>query len=276
MSHLAYSLVSVRSDGREPFYVRDTDEILDAAERRSAITSQSIGVYELGVLLDAVPADAPEEDYEHAIVEDNVLGLETATSREWRFKTLRRLYLLDPQTVLFRALRDLWGTDIEARPLLAGLCAMTQDTVFRATAELTCSLNIGDEVAATDFMAPIEERFPGAYQQNTIKTIAKKAYASWEQTGHLGEAEGGTRVRTRASCRPANVAYGLLLGHLEGHRGEALFETVWARVLDRPRSHLEDQAFAASQRGMLEYRHAGGVIEVGFRELLRPMEGQLL
>lgn len=256
--------------------MRGTEEIVAGDDRRSAITSQSIGVRELGVLLDAVPADAPEEEYERAIVEDNVLGLETATSREWRFKTLRRLYLLNPGTILFRALRDLWGTDSEARPVLAGLCAMTQDTVFRATAELISRLNVGDEVAATDFIAPIEEQFPGAYQQITIETIAKKAYASWEQTGHLGEAEGGTRVRTRATCRPADVAYGLLLGHLEGHRGEALFGTVWARVLDQPRSHLEDQAFAASQRGMIEYRHAGGVIEVSFRELLRPMEGQLL
>jgi hypothetical protein len=25
---------------------------------------------------------------------------------------------------------------------------------------------------------------------------------------------------------------------------------------------------------MLELRHAGGVVEVGFRELLRPLEGQ--
>lgn len=252
------------------------DEIVPGDERRSAITSQSIGVHELELLLDAVAPEAPVDEYEHAIVEDNVLGLETATSREWRFKTLRRLYLLNPEAILFRALRDLWATDIEARPLLAGLCAMTQDTVLRATADLISRLNVGDEVVAPDFIVPIEEQFPGAYQQNTIETVAKKAYASWEQTGHLGEAQGGTRVRSRATCRPADVAYGLLLGHLDGHRGDALFDTVWARVLDQPRSHLEDQAFAASQRGMIEYRHAGGVIEVGFRELLRPMEGQLL
>jgi len=46
-------------------------------------------------------------------------------------------------------------------------------------------------------------------------------------------------------------------------------------VLDRPKSHLFDLAFGASQRGLLEFRHAGGVIDVKFHELLRPFEGEL-
>jgi hypothetical protein len=64
----------------------------------------------------------------------------------------------------------------------------------------------------------------------------------------------------------------LLLGHLQGVRGQALFETPWATVLDQPTSQLFDLAGTASQQGMLELRHAGGVTEVGFRELLRPFE----
>jgi hypothetical protein len=35
-----------------------------------------------------------------------------------------------------------------------------------------------------------------------------------------------------------------------------------------------DLAFGASQRGLLELRSAGGVVDVGFRELLRPIEGE--
>lgn len=255
--------------------LRGAEEILDADVRRSAITSRSIGVRELELLLGSTEPDAQQADYEDAVVQQNVLGLKTAAAREWRFKTFRRLYQLTPQSVLFRALRDLWDFDPAARPLLACLCAMTRDTVFRATAKLTCQLSISDKVSATDFIAPIEDQFPSTYNEKTIRTIAQKAYASWRQTGHLGEAEDGARMRTRAFCRPADVTYALLLGHLQGHRGEALFETVWARVLDHPRSHLHEQAFAASQGGMLEYRHGGGVIEVGFRELLRPIEGQL-
>jgi hypothetical protein len=251
------------------------DEIVADEVRQGAITSQSIGVPELEIVMGSAPLGTTQNEYEQAIVDDNVLGLKTTTSREWRFQTLRRLYLLSHNSVLFRALSDLWVSDPEAHPLLAGLCAMSRDTIFRSTASFVTELGIGDEVKHPDFVAPIEERFPGAYQESTIATIAKKAYASWAQTGHLGEAARGKRIRTRATCKPENVAFALMLGHLQGLRGEALFDTVWARVLDHPRSHLYDLAFAASQRGMLEFRSAGGVVEVGFRELLRPMEGEL-
>ena len=256
--------------------MRGAEEIVAAGIRQSAITSQSIGVPEFEIVMGAVPLGSSQAAYEAAIVDENVLGLRTTTSRQWRFKTLRRLYQLSQESMLFRALSDLWPGDPEARPLLACLCALSRDTVFRATADFVVSLGIGDEIHHSDFVAPIAAQFPDAYQNATIATIAKKAYASWGQTGHLGEAEGGNRIRIRAVCKPENVAYALMLGHLEGHRGEALFDTVWARVLDHPRSRLYDLAFAASQRGMLEFRSAGGVVEVGFRELLRPMEGELL
>lgn len=260
----------------EDLTVVGAEEIVPADVRQSAITSQSIGVHELSTLMRAVPLGSPVEAYEQAIVEDNILGLKTSTSREWRFKTLRRLYRLDRESVVFRALTDLWPTDLEAHPLLAGLCAMTLDTVFRSTATVIVSTGVGEDVTPDDFIAPIEEQFPGAYQQVTLETVASKAYSSWGQTGHLGQPGAGVRERTRATCKAADVAYALMLGHIEGHRGEALFETLWAQVLDRPRSQLYDLAFAASQQGMLEFRNAGGVVEVGFRELLRPVEGKLL
>jgi hypothetical protein len=256
------------------------DEIVPADVRKSAITSQSIGVAELADLLRAVAQAAPTQAYVDAVLEDNVLGVERATARENRLNTLQRLYQLRRESVLFRALRDLWPLGEAGQPLLAGLCAMTRDTVFRSTAELVAELGFGEEVTSEAFAAVIDAAFPGAYRENTLKTTATKAAASWEQTGHLTNVSAGKRARIRervpAACRPSNVAYALLLGHLQGHRGEALFETVWARVLDRPRSQLMDLAVAASQQGMVEFRSGGGVIEVGFAQLLRPMEGQLL
>ena len=59
-------------------------------------------------------------------------------------------------------------------------------------------------------------------------------------------------------------------------RGAALFDTIWTRALDHPRSHLTELAIVASQRSLIHFRHSGGVTDVGFTELLRPMEGQLL
>ena len=255
---------------------RGGEEIVPADVRQSAITSHSIGVTELSTLLDVVPSASDLSVYEHAIVRDNVLGLATGTGRDWRFQTLRRLYLLRPDSVLFRALRDLWPLEPDGRPLLAALCAMATDTVFRATSPVITGTTPGDEVTTSLLAEQVEQVFPGAYAASTMRNIAGNAYASWQQSGHLEPAVKGAKPRRRATCTASDVAYALMLGHIEGHRGEALFETPWAQVLDHPRSHLYDLAFAASQQGMLEFRSAGGVVEVGFRELLRPMEGELL
>ena len=255
---------------------RGIEEIVPDAERHTAITSHSIGIPELTRLLDIVPADGELANYERAAIDENVLGLATATGRKKRFATLRRLYLLRGDSVLFRALRDLWVVDEEGRPLLAALCALATDTVFRASASVILGTYPGDEVTVSDFFGAVEAAFPGAYAGSTLQKAADNAYASWQQSGHLAPPEGGRKLRQQATCSPAPVAYALLLGHLQGHRGEALFDTLWAQVLDQPRSQLYDLAFAASQRGMLEYRNAGGVVEVGFRELLRPLDGELL
>lgn len=251
-----------------------SQEITDDHVRHSAITSHPIGVSELSTLLDQVPPGGEYDAYRRAVLDDNVLGLATASGRLWRFKTLRRLYLFRRDSLLFRALRDLWPDEAEARPLLAGLCALATDTLFRATAHLVVGLSPGAEVAAGDFAKPVEQAFPGVYAGTTMATIASKAYASWGQTGHLGQASKGVKPRIRPVAAPANVAYALMLGHVQGIRGEALFETLWSQVLDAPRSELYDLAATASQRGLIEFRHAGGVVEVGFRELLRQPEEQ--
>lgn len=255
--------------------MKGVEDIAPADSRRSAITGHSIGIAELSRLLDAVPPHAEPEAYERTAIGDNVLGLATATGRRKRFGSLRRLYLLRPDSIVFRALRDLWAVEEEARPLLAVLCAIATDSVFRASGSVVLATHPGDQVTVSDFLESVEDAFPGAYAASTLQKAADNAYASWQQSGHLERPEGGHKRRRRPFCGPADVAYALLLGQLQDQRGEALFETLWARVLGQPRSQLYEMAFAASQRGMIEYRNAGGVVEVGFRELLRPLEGEL-
>ena len=240
-------------------------------------TSHTIVVSSLGALLDAVPANAPHAAYEHAAIEANVLGKDTDGARRRTFRYLRELYLLRPDSLLFRALRDLWPLEPDARPLLAGLCARARDSAFRASSLAITTSRPGDTLTSGDLAAAVAEHFPDSYGTGTLAKIGRNTVSSWAQTGHRAGADrAGTKVRTRATCRPADVAYALLLGHVMGARGQVLFETPWARVLDQPPSHLLDLAATASQHGMLELRNAGGVIEVGFRELLRPfdVEGQ--
>lgn len=256
--------------------MRGADEIVPTDRRQSAITSHSIGIPEFTRLLELLPPDVDLATYEEAVVANNALALATESGRRWRFATLRRLYLLRRNSILFRSLRDLWATDTDGRPMLAALLAMATDTVFRASAATIVHSVPGDEVEVTDFSSSIEAVYPDAYATSTLKKASNNAYASWQQSGHLDAAEAGSKRRQFAECSASSVAYALLLGYLQGARGETLFETTWTDVLDRPRSQLHDLTFAASQRGMLEYRNAGGVIEVGFRQFLRPVAGELL
>ena len=243
-------------------------------------TSHTIVIGALSALLEVVPADAPQAAYEQAAVEANVLGKDTEGARRRTYRYLRELYVLRPDSLLFRTLRDLWSVDLAARPMLAGLCALARDAVFRASSAAITSTSPGDTLGSTDLAEAVGEQFPASYGAGTLAKIGRNTFSSWEQTGHLAEAGRATKVRTRAICRPADVAYALVLGHMEGVRGPALFDTLWARVLDQPLSHLMDLAASASQNGMLELRQAGGVVDVGFRELLRPFDrdgrGELL
>jgi len=272
--------VAARSvDGLGPMTVVDADfsllaaEIVPGGKSGGTNTSHTIVVSSLSALLDAVPHDAPHAAYAQAALEANVLGKDTDGARRRTFRYLRELYLLRPNSLLFRALRDLWPLDPDARPLLAGLCALARDSVFRASSPAITATRPGETLASTDLAAAVGEQFPDSYGAPTLAKIGRNTFSSWEQTGHLKDVgRSAAKERTRAMCRPADVAYALLLGHVTGARGQGLFATPWARVLDHPRSHLLDLATTASQHGMLELRNAGGVIEVGFRELLRPFE----
>ena len=239
-------------------------------------TSQTMMVSSLQQLLALLPPDAPPDAYRSAVMEDNALGKDTTSGREWAFRQLRRYYALDPRSLLFRALRDLWTTDTPGQRLLALLCAMARDPVLRASSSVILAAEPGEVVRPSEIEAAIETAFPGAYKESTRRTTAQKVASSWSQSGHLDSDKPTQKVRVLVDPTPAAVAYALLLGYLQGARGQALFETLWAKILDRPTSRLVELAATASQRGMLEFRTAGGVVEIGFRELLRPLEGELL
>jgi hypothetical protein len=252
------------------------DEIVPGDRSGGTNTSHTIIVPALVQLLSSVDRGADATTYERAVLEDNVLGKDTAGARQRTLRYLRELYLLRPDSILFRALRDLWTDDSAGQPLLAGLCALARDAVFRASALAIFDSDPGDDVTSVDLAEAVEKAFPTAYSESTLAKIGRNTFSSWEQTGHLESLARTEKVRRRPVCTPSTTAYALLLGHLEGVRGAALFDTIWTRALDHPRSHLTELAIVASQRSLIDFRHSGGVTDVGFTELLRPMEGQLL
>jgi len=194
-------------------------------------TSHTILFGALVAVLDAVPADSPQSAYAAAVLEQNVVGKQTDGARKRNYRYLHELYLLRPDSILFRALRDLWAIDPQSRPLLAVLCALARDSVFRASSAAIIDSSPGDTITSADLARAVGEQFSTSYAETTLAKIGRNTFSSWEQSGHLSEGRRGAKQRTRAACQPADVVYALLLGYLQGVRGQALFDTLWARVL---------------------------------------------
>jgi hypothetical protein len=230
-------------------------------------TSRTIMLRELRALLAKCPVDAAPQDYLAAIVEDNILGKKSENTRARSFRYLRELYVLDRRSVIFRGLRDLWDANVTAQPLLALLCALARDPLLRATANVVIAVAPGSHIDAKMLASAVEDSFPGNYGDAVRHKIGRNAASSWTQSGHLdGRA---SKVRVRVECRPAAVAYALMMGHLVDARGVGLLGTVWGRALDAPEVTVFEQAVAAAQRGWIEFRRAGDVVDVGFSWLLR-------
>ncbi len=237
-----------------------------------AHSSRTIMLRELTLLLAACPPDASFAAYQLAIVENNVLLKKTATTRRESVRRLRELYSLNRALTLFRSLRDLWDVDQQARPMLALLCAVARDPLLRASVPVVLAIQPGEAGDAAMIAEAIDRQYPGRFNQTSRASVGRHAASSWTQSGHLQGRN--NKVRVAAQSCPTSVAYALLLGYLCGGRGEALFNTGWAQLLDAPLHTLHEHAFLASQRGWLEYRHAGAVTEIGFSYLLRKEPGQ--
>ena len=115
----------------------------------------------------------------------------------------------------------------QARPLLAGLCALARDAVFRAS-----SAAIIRRVAGRH--ADVGQTWPrpsvSSSRAATARAPSRRSAGTRSPRGSRlaisPRPAGPTKVRVRAICRPADVAYALLLGHLQGRRGRALFDTL--------------------------------------------------
>lgn len=224
--------------------------------------SKTMMLAELALLLEATPADAAPDDYRGAVLEDNVLLKKSDSTRNKSLKHLRELYVLDTRDPLFASLRTLLDQDPASLRLLALLMAVTRDGLLRATAPLILDSPVGTPLRTSTFTETVFSAFPDRMSLNTLESVGQRTASSWTQSGHLkGKVN---KFRVRAEAPVGAVVYALMLGHLSGVRGLLLYETLWARLLDAPPNEIDALAFAASQRGLLEYRRMGDVAEFGF------------
>lgn len=233
-------------------------------------TSRTIMVEELSALLAAVEVGATRDDFVRAIVEDNVLGKSTASTRRLTAQRLSELYALDTSVPIFRALSRLWAVDRESQAVLALLCSLARDPLLRATAPAVLGLRTGQSFDR-DAIATALRLYAGSrLNESTLDKVVRNAASSWTQSGHLS---GRTlKRRQHITPTPASVTMSLFLGYLQGLRGPSLLRTNWCNVLDSAPETLANIAARSSMAGFMRYRQAEEVVEINFPDLLTRQE----
>jgi hypothetical protein len=217
---------------------------------------------ELSLLLKVTPHNSSFDDICKRVYSDNILQKSSVSGRKKSFYHLKLSYGLDIQVPVFRALRFLWDFDAGERRMLALQCALARDTILRASAPGILSLQKGEEAGKEPLMDLVEKEFPQRYSPKTVKAISENLLSSWTQSGHLERKV--RKVRTKATAGPASLTYGLFLGYLCGVRGNLLFHTFWADVLDATDTEIREYVDESMRKGWLIYKDAGGIVEVSF------------
>jgi hypothetical protein len=205
-------------------------------------TSKTLMLQELEALLASVPPDAPAKAYRVAIVEENVLGKRTLSTRKETASRLTALHGLDPSKPLFRVLRRLWAVDPAAHPQLALLNGLARDPLLVATTAQVVGM-------AHDRLSP-----------KVLDAVARNTASSWTQSGHLkGRVK---KLRQPLNPHPVSLALAVWLGYASGKRGKALLTTPWATALDSSSSGLLELAQQAKRLGLLKLSHGAGVVSI--------------
>jgi hypothetical protein len=214
--------------------------------------------------------DAPKEAYVKGIETDNCLGKRSGKTRKITAGHLIELYSLDPRIALFRPLLFFWRRDEEGQPLMALLCAYARDAILRMSAPYVLVLEPGERVSREALEKFLDCEQPGRFSRATLKSIAQNINSTWTQSGHLmGKVK---KARARAKATPGSTSYALFLGYLEGIRGEALFSSRYAKLLDCSSERAIELAEEASRRGWIVMKRVGKVIEVVFPQFLTKQE----
>ena len=232
-----------------------------------AHTGRTLMLRDLQALLAMSAPESSLQDYRNAILSDNILLKPTGSARSEGFRRLKQLYGLDHGIPVFRSLRMLWAQDPQVQPLLAFLGALARDPMLRATVEPVIRMPADTTVTAPVFGEVVNDVFPGRLTARTLASAGRNIASSWTQSGHFTGISG--KRRRLVQSRPIVTAYALFLAYCCDIRGEALFDSPWCALLDTPKHILYEQAQQASQQGWLEYRHAGGVTEITFRQFLK-------
>jgi hypothetical protein len=237
-------------------------------------TSRTMMLSELSALLSICETNASKEDYFAAIIEDNALGKSTVSTRKLSAQRLAELYALDTSVPIFRLLRRVWDIDPAGQALSALLVALARDPLLRCTATSVLNLRAGESFNREAMAEALRKTTQQRLNEATLDKVVRNAASTWSQSGHLEGRTFKRRCMVQPTAGPVSVA--LFLGYLQGMRGPGILKSFWCQILDSSPETLARIASTASMSGMIRFRIAGDVIEIGFPDLLTANEMEVM
>jgi len=170
----------------------------------SVHTSRTMMLDDLSLVLARVAPNATADAYISAIVDENILGKRTQTTRQRTAKRLTELYSLDPACTIFRLLRHFWPADRTGQPMLAFLAASTRDPLLREATPFLLSVPVQAAVNAAQIGEHLNQKYPARFRPTTLHSTARNLASSWTQAGLLtGKVK---KSRSRPSITPVVTA----------------------------------------------------------------------
>ena len=224
--------------------------------------SRTMMLAELAAVLAAVPVGSGAAHYREAILQWNLLGKITDSTRQKSLRHLRELYALSETTPIVGLLRKLHAIDAAGLPLLAVQVAWARDPLFRVTTPTVMDATEGQRVETASLAQALETAFPNQYSEPSRNRVARNAASSWTQSGHLtGHAN---KTRRRIEPTVAAVAMALFLGNIAGYHGAAVFSDPWCALLDLTAHRARAMGQEAHRAGLLNLRAVGEVVDLSF------------
>ena len=233
--------------------------------------SKTMMLDEITKLLTTNPINATIEQYQIAIIRDNLLSKETQSSRRKTFKYLRGLYGLDGSLPLFSIYRELVHFDMKSFPLLSLLICWARDPLLRASTSAIFQVNFGDEVKKEVIQQTIMDSFPNKYSQSSLGTTSRNISSTWRQSGHLIGKK--TKIRNHVNATPTSVTFALLLADICGYHGNQLFTSPYCKMLDLNSITAQSLAAQAHRENLITLKTIGTIVEISFNQYKQYLEG---
>jgi len=201
---------------------------------------------------------------------DNVAGKLSKSNQEKTNRYLKQLYGFDLSDSFFSSFSWFWKSTPESEhSLMAIIYAIKNDFLLSESIDVVNSIAIGNKVTIELLERNIQSRYPNRFSKATLRSIAQNIASSWKQAGFIiGKVK---NIRVMPDIGYWTVSFALLIGYLEGMRGEFLLGSKYIRTMGLPEAKIRELITEASKRDILQYQYSGHVTTIMFPNLLKSI-----